>query len=137
MDIRTISVALRFNSSFAPLGFAPLGFTQFDQLQNYEKHVNVRVWPEAVCGSRCAHADRLVVGSINLSTRVAIAVDDALRMHGYPRLIHGHTHRPARHTHHVDGHTCERWVLADWYAKASSAERQDSFNENAHSGSPA
>lgn len=47
------------------------------------------------------------------------AVDDALRMHGYPRLIHGHTHRPARHTHHVDGHTCERWVLADWYARGS------------------
>jgi UDP-2,3-diacylglucosamine hydrolase len=46
-------------------------------------------------------------------------VDAALRAHGYPRLIHGHTHRPARHTHHVDGHTCERWVLADWYQRGS------------------
>ncbi|MBI5938585.1 MAG: UDP-2,3-diacylglucosamine diphosphatase [Betaproteobacteria bacterium] len=45
----------------------------------------------------------------------ADAVAEALRAHGYPRLIHGHTHRPARHVHEVDGHACERWVLPDWY----------------------
>jgi UDP-2,3-diacylglucosamine hydrolase len=43
------------------------------------------------------------------------AVEATLREHAYPRLIHGHTHRPARHEHVVDGRTCERWVLADWY----------------------
>jgi UDP-2,3-diacylglucosamine hydrolase len=43
------------------------------------------------------------------------AVESLLRAHAYPRLIHGHTHRPARHEHTVDGHTCERWVLPDWY----------------------
>ena len=47
------------------------------------------------------------------------AVDQALRNAGYPRLIHGHTHRPGRHLHVVDGHTCERWVLADWYDNGS------------------
>jgi UDP-2,3-diacylglucosamine hydrolase len=47
------------------------------------------------------------------------AIEAALRAHGYPRLIHGHTHRPARHVHVVDGHACERWVLADWYERAS------------------
>lgn len=47
------------------------------------------------------------------------AVADVLRAHGYPRLIHGHTHRPARHTHVVDGRPCERWVLADWYERGS------------------
>jgi UDP-2,3-diacylglucosamine hydrolase len=45
------------------------------------------------------------------------AVEQALREHGYPRLIHGHTHRPARHLHVVDGHACERWVLNDWYQR--------------------
>jgi len=45
------------------------------------------------------------------------AVDAALRAHGYPRLIHGHTHRPARHVHVVDGHRCERWVMNDWYER--------------------
>jgi UDP-2,3-diacylglucosamine hydrolase len=47
------------------------------------------------------------------------AVEIVLREHGYPRLIHGHTHRPARHEHQVDGRKCERWVLADWYRAGS------------------
>jgi UDP-2,3-diacylglucosamine hydrolase len=47
------------------------------------------------------------------------AVEETLRRHGYPRLIHGHTHRPGRHVHVVDGHACERWVLADWYERGS------------------
>lgn len=42
------------------------------------------------------------------------AVTALLREYRYPRLIHGHTHRPGRHEHEVDGHTCERWVLGDW-----------------------
>jgi len=45
------------------------------------------------------------------------AVERVLREHGYPRLIHGHTHRPARHLHTVDGRRCERWVLNDWYER--------------------
>jgi UDP-2,3-diacylglucosamine hydrolase len=42
------------------------------------------------------------------------AVADTFREYGCPRLIHGHTHRPARHSHLVDGRECERWVLPDW-----------------------
>jgi len=42
------------------------------------------------------------------------AVVDLLRAHGCRRLIHGHTHRPGRQTHEVDGAACERWVLPDW-----------------------
>ena len=38
-----------------------------------------------------------------------------LRRYDYPRLIHGHTHRPARHLITLDQHMCERWVLPDWY----------------------
>jgi UDP-2,3-diacylglucosamine hydrolase len=47
------------------------------------------------------------------------AVEDAFRRHGYPRMIHGHTHRPARHEHEVDARRCERWVLADWFEHGS------------------
>lgn len=43
------------------------------------------------------------------------AVAEAFRRHGYARMIHGHTHRPAAHRHRVDGRDCERWVLSDWY----------------------
>lgn len=42
------------------------------------------------------------------------ATDDFLRHHGYATCIQGHTHRPGRHDHIVDGIHVERWVLADW-----------------------
>lgn len=45
----------------------------------------------------------------------AEAVTKAFREHDCGRMIHGHTHRPARHSHEVDGRECERWVLPDWY----------------------
>lgn len=48
------------------------------------------------------------------------AVEAMLREFQYPRLIHGHTHRPDRHEHLVDGHRCERWVLADWSSEGSA-----------------
>ena len=48
----------------------------------------------------------------------ASAVADLLRGNGYPRIIHGHTHRPGMHAHEVDGHRCERWVLPDWVDSA-------------------
>lgn len=43
------------------------------------------------------------------------ATEDFLRQHGYATMIHGHTHRPDRHDHIVDGIHVERWVLADWH----------------------
>ncbi|WP_079433654.1 UDP-2,3-diacylglucosamine diphosphatase [Zoogloea sp. LCSB751] len=46
------------------------------------------------------------------------AVASLLREHGYPLLIHGHTHRPAVHTLDMEGHGCQRWVLADWRIQA-------------------
>jgi UDP-2,3-diacylglucosamine hydrolase len=44
-----------------------------------------------------------------------------------PRMIHGHTHRPAIHTATVGGVVVERIVLADWYASSRwmRAEAQD------------
>ena len=45
------------------------------------------------------------------------AVRETLREHRLTRLIHGHTHRPARHALEVDGRPCERWVLPDWYER--------------------
>jgi UDP-2,3-diacylglucosamine hydrolase len=50
----------------------------------------------------------------------ADAVDSLMRAYDYPELlIHGHTHRPALHKLNIDGHTCERWVLGDWYEQGS------------------
>jgi UDP-2,3-diacylglucosamine hydrolase len=50
------------------------------------------------------------------------AVEAAFRAAGVARMIHGHTHRPARHEHVVDGRERERWVLADWYDRGSYLE---------------
>lgn len=45
------------------------------------------------------------------------AVREAFRVHGVQLMIHGHTHRPAKHEHEVDGRLCQRWVLPDWYGR--------------------
>jgi len=50
------------------------------------------------------------------------AVADAFRRHGVPRMIHGHTHRPARHAHTVDGALRERAVLAAWHDRGHYLE---------------
>jgi UDP-2,3-diacylglucosamine hydrolase len=44
----------------------------------------------------------------------AAAVENAFRTRGVMRIVHGHTHRPARHSSVVDGRHRERIVLADW-----------------------
>ena len=50
----------------------------------------------------------------------ATAVERLLREYDYPPLfIHGHTHRPNRHIYQLEGHTCERVVLGDWYEQGS------------------
>ena len=65
------------------------------------------------------------VKSMEIMDVATDAVESVLREHEYPRLIHGHTHRPATHQHVVDGHQCERIVLADWYANGSYLECDD------------
>jgi UDP-2,3-diacylglucosamine hydrolase len=57
------------------------------------------------------------------------ANDDAIgamfRHHDLTLMIHGHTHRPARHTHDVDDAVCTRWVIADWRDRACWLEGDD------------
>jgi UDP-2,3-diacylglucosamine hydrolase len=50
------------------------------------------------------------------------AVRQAFRSHNATRLIHGHTHRPGHHLVEVDGRSCERWVLQDWYGRGGFLE---------------
>jgi UDP-2,3-diacylglucosamine hydrolase len=49
----------------------------------------------------------------------ANAVAALLREHGYPTLVHGHTHRPAYHRLSIDGRECVRQVLPDWRGQAA------------------
>lgn len=50
----------------------------------------------------------------NIMDATEAAVAAQLRAFGLPRLIHGHTHRPAQHCHRIAQQSCERWVLPDW-----------------------
>ncbi len=50
------------------------------------------------------------------------AVEEAFARSGCDLMIHGHTHRPGRHVHRVDGRERVRWVLGDWYARGSYLE---------------
>ncbi len=43
----------------------------------------------------------------------------AFERHGINRMIHGHTHRPARHDLKVNGQAAQRIVLGDWYTQGS------------------
>ena len=48
------------------------------------------------------------------------SVSALLKLYNYPELlIHGHTHRPAKHSIDLDGHKVTRWVLGDWYEQGS------------------
>ena len=49
----------------------------------------------------------------------AEAVNALLSKYQPDLLIHGHTHRPNRHTIALDGRLITRWVLGDWYEQGS------------------
>ena len=53
--------------------------------------------------------------SVDIMDVAPRSVEAAFANAGCLLMIHGHTHRPARHEHAVGGRTCVRWVLADWY----------------------
>jgi UDP-2,3-diacylglucosamine hydrolase len=95
--------------------------------QAYRRTVRDTAWQQAFLAKPLAERKVIIAGLRERSESAkrdkpaaimdvnAEAVVRALRQHGYPLLIHGHTHRPARHEHVVDGRRCQRWVLPDWH----------------------
>jgi UDP-2,3-diacylglucosamine hydrolase len=63
-----------------------------------------------------AHTTRANVQILDVNEAAVIA---AFRLAGCALMIHGHTHRPAVHTHFVDGREATRIVLGDWYRNGS------------------
>ncbi len=53
------------------------------------------------------------------------AVARAFTDSGCEVMIHGHTHRPARHLYRVGGRERVRWVLPDWYESGGYLEASD------------
>jgi UDP-2,3-diacylglucosamine hydrolase len=109
------------------------------EYQNFRKHVHSASFQidflSRPLDVRKAHIEQLRKHSDAVKQRKNSEIMDVnnhavaalLREYHYPRLIHGHTHRPDRHEHIVDDHTCVRWVLGDWDTSAN-ALRVDASN---------
>jgi UDP-2,3-diacylglucosamine hydrolase len=69
----------------------------------------------AILGLRARSKEVIAAKAADIMDVNQDAVREAFRRHDVTRLIHGHTHRPAKHELEVDGTRCERWVLPDWY----------------------
>ncbi|MFA6178655.1 MAG: UDP-2,3-diacylglucosamine diphosphatase [Candidatus Methylopumilus sp.] len=100
--------------------------------QQFRQQVRNPAWQksflEQPLSARKAQIEALRQRSENEKSQKSLAIMDVnaeavtaiMREHHYPQfLIHGHTHRPARHLLSVDGHSCQRWVLGDWYEQGS------------------
>jgi UDP-2,3-diacylglucosamine hydrolase len=74
---------------------------------------------QIIAGLRAENAGEKQLKSEAIMDVAPATVESVFREHGCPRMIHGHTHRPALHRHTIDGRHCERWVLADWYDRGS------------------
>ncbi len=82
-------------------------------LRRLPKGLRRQLAQRARAGSAAAKAHKpAAIMDVNVGEVVRM-----LRAQQVQRLIHGHTHRPARHIHEVDGTPCERWVLPDWYER--------------------
>lgn len=100
--------------------------TDDDAYQQFRRQVRDPVWREDFLSKPLAQRRQLVEQlrrhseeakrgkSLEIMDVNQRAVAALLRAHDYPWLIHGHTHRPARHALQIDGRHCERWVLSDW-----------------------
>ena len=63
------------------------------------------------------HTSQASMGIMDVNAGAVIA---AFEENDVPRMIHGHTHRPASHEHRLgDGSSARRIVLADWYESGS------------------
>jgi UDP-2,3-diacylglucosamine hydrolase len=99
--------------------------------QAFRAKVQARSWQQQFLRQSLEERRRIAFGlradsessqkqkSAEIMDVAARAVEQAFRTSGCTRMIHGHTHRPARHEHYIDGRLCERWVLADWYERGS------------------
>jgi len=72
--------------------------------------------------ARAASLEHTGSASMDIMDVNAGAVSEAFRLNQVRRMIHGHTHRPARHTVEMGGANAERIVLADWYDSGSYLE---------------
>jgi UDP-2,3-diacylglucosamine hydrolase len=62
------------------------------------------------------HKDNVDMAIMDVNQAEVVA---AFERHGVQKMIHGHTHRPAKHDLEANGKPAQRIVLGDWYTQAS------------------
>ena len=99
--------------------------------QAFRKQAHDPAWQRAFLArpvaERRAFAEHARAESQRYTKSVADAITDvnadavhrALQDFCVRRLVHGHTHRPARHPLSIDAEEAERIVLGDWYEQGS------------------
>ncbi|MDR0634060.1 MAG: UDP-2,3-diacylglucosamine diphosphatase [Azoarcus sp.] len=120
-------VLVRFGAQTLLLSHGDMFCTEDIAYQNYRRQVRDPAWQTGFLAQPLTTRREFIEKvrdqseTAKRTTRAEImdvntdAVTNLLRAHDYPSLIHGHTHRPGHHTYMLDGHRCERYVLADWH----------------------
>jgi len=97
------------------------------EYMQYRNLVRTRAWQDQVLALPLSTRRAMAIESRNKSKNMnSLKADDILdvtpsevekvfQQYQVKRMIHGHTHRPARHPMIVEGKNCERIVLGDWH----------------------
>jgi len=95
--------------------------------QRFRTQVRAENWQKVFLAKplevRRAEVEAMRAGSETAKQAKPIGIKDVaedevralLRRYDGPALIHGHTHRRARHDLDMNGYHTQRWVLPDWY----------------------
>ncbi len=131
---RAANLEILADPTMVNIGSAPVLLMHGDTLctddtayQSFRTQVRSAAWQQAILAKPIA--ERLALAkSIRSQSDIeksmkpeaimdvnADAVSAAFRDNGYPVMVHGHTHRPAKHVRLLDGRSCVRWVLQDWH----------------------
>lgn len=83
-------------------------------LQTLARHLPENLRERIAGGIRSHSAGQKQMKAAEIMDVNPQAIHTAFIEAGVSRMIHGHTHRPARHLIEIGGRPCERIVLADW-----------------------
>ncbi|BEV70568.1 MULTISPECIES: UDP-2,3-diacylglucosamine diphosphatase [unclassified Paludibacterium] len=83
-----------------------------------------------------SESNKQQTGLSDISDVTDSAVLALLQAHGWPMLVHGHTHRPACHLIEQDGQQTQRWVIADWHDDRGGYLQIDTHGISAHALGP-
>lgn len=102
--------------------------TQDAAYQQFRKMVRDPAWQKEILAKTLAER-RQLASALREKSREANSIKaedimdvttgviiETLRLTGCNKLIHGHTHRPARHILDIDGTNAERIVLGEWHS---------------------